>query len=449
MNKKIILLVLVFLLLTGCTSITDKALLKRVNKESKMMNVPIDEIESLDCSNLNIQTLNGIRSLKSLKRINLSNNHIVDISELSYLEHLESVNLQNNQIVDITPLSDIMSLNTLYIRNNPIEKFASLDHIKNGDMILNNSFDPILEQIIKEKVGDNITNFNILGIKELDLLGTEVRSLKYIDAFKNLEILRADYVTDLEDIKNLHNLKELYLRKSNITDLNILHNLVKLRRLDLSDNMLEDIQPIKNLKRLKYLNLQTNNISDVSALNDLALEEVYLKYNPIEDYSSADKMLENVFKTDVYIAYFNDENLNDAILDILKIKNTYISKTRLNKIKSIDLSNKEIESIGGIENLSSLIELDLSFNDIEDIQYVKDLKNLKILRLNNNNISDISPLSYLSNMELLDLSFNTISSVEALLFLPELKYLYIKGNIIDDNSIKEELKNKLEITDEW
>ncbi len=453
MNRKIVYLLLLLFLLTSCNPIRDNNLKRKISKEASMNNIKIEEIESLDCSNLNIQNLNGISQLKSLKRLNLSNNEIKDISELSNLTNLTSLDLQNNQINDLSSLVNIPNLKSLYIRNNPIEDFSFINdiarNIKESDFILNGVFDSALEEIIKAEVGNIITEFNILSIKELDLLSTDVKSLKYLDEFENLEILKADSVVNIESVGNILGLRELYITNSNVEDINFLSNLKKLKTLDLSNNNISDITILGELTKLQYINLKSNNISDISSLKNLDLKEIYLKSNPIEEYSIIDKVLENAYKTDVYIAYFNDENLNNAILENLKINNAYISINKLNKLKRLDLSNKDIKNIGGIENLKSLIELDLSFNDIEDISYLKELKNLKILRLNNNNISNISFLAYIKNINLLDLSFNNIDSVESLLYLPNLKYLYLKGNNIDDNSIKEELKNKLEITDEW
>ncbi len=453
-NRALYLSIMILvLILTSCSTIKDDKIVEKINEQILVDDTRMEELEILDCSNLEITDLSGLRRLKSLRSLNLSNNAITDLSELQYLKNLKVLDIQNNNIEDLSPLNGLDNLDTLYIKGNNIQSLDNLgpvlDNIVESDFVLDGSFDPELEKIVNKQIGDNITSFNIRKIKKLNLKGTKVRSLKHINEFSNLEVLKADNVTDFEYIKGLVNLRELQLTNSNVSELDILENMNNLKILDLSNNKIENIEQLSKFKKLKSLNLKYNNVSYVDPLANLNLEEIYLKSNPIEEYYPIDAVIEKAKKTDVYVVYFSDENLNNAIREELNVKSNYISLSKLKNIKRLDLSNKNISSIGGIETLSGIIELDLSFNKIKDIDNLKSLTNLKVLRLNNNKITNISTLAYLKDLKLLDLSSNKIKEVESLLFLPNLKYLYLKGNRIYNNSIKNELKAKLEITDEW
>ena len=80
----------------------------------------------------------------------------------------------------------------------------------------------------------------------------------------------------------------------------------------------------------------------------------------------------------------------------------------LNKIEKLELNNKNISNIDGIENFIYLKELNISNNNIKNINKVQNLVNLKILKAYCNTISDISCIANLYNLEYIDLSKNKL-----------------------------------------
>ena len=96
----------------------------------------------------------------------------------------------------------------------------------------------------------------------------------------------------------------------------------------------------------------------------------------------------------------------------------YITKTVVSKINELDLSNKGITSIEGIEILTDLYTLNLSNNDIKDLTPLKSLKSLGSLNISNNKITDISALKDTS-LYYINLSGNDIKDVSV---LNEIKY---------------------------
>lgn len=168
-------------------------------------------------------------------------------------------------------------------------------------------------------------------------------------------------------------------------------------------------------------------------------------------------------KDNYEIIEFQDENLYKALKDAYKKKligyddskhELYLTKLAAKSITKLDLSNKNILNINGleefenlkslklnnnnisdIESLSALInlnELDLSNNNIDNINNVQNLINLRELNLSNNNINNISSLQNLTNIRILDLSSNNIRNIS---YLPEVSSYY-ENLILSNNPIE-------------
>ena len=93
-----------------------------------------------------------------------------------------------------------------------------------------------------------------------------------------------------------------------------------------------------------------------------------------------------------------------------------------------------IESLMGIQNLTSLTFLDLHDGSITDVSPLSGLTNLKDLFLYNNSISDISALSGLTSLTELALGRNSITDIGALSGLTNLDTLFLQDNSITDIS---------------
>ena len=101
--------------------------------------------------------------------------------------------------------------------------------------------------------------------------------------------------------------------------------------------------------------------------------------------------------------YIPDTNLELALIELGydDIPDNYIDSNKVSEILVLDLSNKQLTDLRGLENFINLENLDLSSNQLTQVPIVN-FKNLKSLNLNNNLLS------------VLDLSFNEkINSINA------------------------------------
>ena len=118
------------------------------------------------------------------------------------------------------------------------------------------------------------------------------------------------------------------------------------------------------------------------------------------------------------------EKVNYALIDYNGEK--YISKTALNSIYELDLSNQNISNsdLKYLKMFNNLTRLDISNNHITDISSVFENKGLYFLNVSNNPINNISGISKLNELSDLNLSNTNISDISELHLLKD-KYIYL------------------------
>jgi internalin A len=106
------------------------------------------------------------------------------------------------------------------------------------------------------------------------------------------------------------------------------------------------------------------------------------------------------------------------------------ANSRLKKMTSLDLSDKQIRDIQVLGSLSHLTSLNLTNNKISNLTPLTDLTKLKKLVLTKNKIEDVEPISALYELRELYLDDNEISNLKPLSTL-RLKKLKVSKNNID------------------
>ena len=151
-------------------------------------------------------------------------------------------------------------------------------------------------------------------------------------------------------------------------------------------------------------------------------------------------------------AEFVDANLATQVRNKLGLSTVGGDVTLLNipqeslaRLTKLEISDKEITNITGLEHATQLEELDLSYNQISDISPLARLLELSDLNLRRNQIGDISPLAELPSLRWLSLSSNQISDVTPLTTfksVDSLRYLFLTENPITDTSPVRKLKRQ-------
>lgn len=137
------------------------------------------------------------------------------------------------------------------------------------------------------------------------------------------------------------------------------------------------------------------------------------------------------------IISFKDKRLEEIIRKEIKKPNGNIYKSDVVGIKTLYPAFDTINSLEGIEHLTSLRVLEIHTNNIKDLTPISNLDNLKILSISDNPISDLSPLKDLTKLEdlqMFSINTNDISSLENLRNLIHLKIS--RNGIINIDSLR-------------
>jgi len=141
---------------------------------------------------------------------------------------------------------------------------------------------------------------------------------------------------------------------------------------------------------------------------------------------------------------FADPNFEIAIKSLLnKTSGDSVSRSDLESLTEVDLSNRKIKNLQGLEYATNITQLNLSFNELADISPLKGLSKIRSLNLRENQISSIEDLSAMKELEFLAIDLNQISSLDAVKQLPRLQVLHANRNQI---SSIHGLSNAIEMT---
>ena len=146
-----------------------------------------------------------------------------------------------------------------------------------------------------------------------------------------------------------------------------------------------------------------------------------------------------------------DPNLRAVIASALgKVPSDTITALDMATLKRLELDNKGITDLTGLEFAINLNWLDLSKNNITDLSPITSLIKLNELRFNWNPVSDISPLKGLKNLTGLWFEENRqVSDVSPLAGLINLERLHFSSTLISDLSPLKGLTNLTALEYNW
>jgi len=122
---------------------------------------------------------------------------------------------------------------------------------------------------------------------------------------------------------------------------------------------------------------------------------------------------------------FGDANLEEAVYEELNIPGDRgITPEDLKDLTSLEVNDKKVNDLSGLEYCTNLQTLNLHHNSIVDISPLASLTNLQKLNLYENSIVDISPLvsnNGLSNGDRVNISGNPLSDTSLNKYIPQLE----------------------------
>ena len=130
-----------------------------------------------------------------------------------------------------------------------------------------------------------------------------------------------------------------------------------------------------------------------------------------------------------------DSNLRVAIAEALgKSPNAPITAEEMERLEDLNVPNRDIRDLTGLQFATNLNELNIRGNSISDLSPIAGLINLRQLSLGENPVSDISPLSNLTNLTILYFERTRVSDISPLRGLTNLTNLTFHHTLVSDPS---------------
>lgn len=456
-----------------CTSIQGLDLKGNNIKDMKPL-ANLTQLGLLDISGNPVGSIGHLSKLTNLGTLRVNSTNISDLTPLIKLTKLRTLNIDNNKISDLRPLSNITSLNYLNLGHNNIEDITPIKGLNNLTYL----------RLASNKISDIRILSWLTNLTNLNLDDNNIENIKAIETLNKLTHLyvSSNKINDVKVLQGLNKLNTLYISNNELSneDLGVIGQIKSLQTLALNSNRISDISSLKPLSNLNELYLGEQKVigKDVESRNNIAvLDNVvkgvdgkaiiptasseYYKYNSSNNTvvfndigSTGNKTY--TFNQNVYVGKvrtnFNgsvtqkvvynsiydvdDANLLAALNEILAEKQGIsrpadmpIFGSELESLTgTIDLSNKNIRDLTGLEKCTNITSLILSQNNISNLNAISDLTNLKSLNLDNNKISNVSTLNGLTSLTNLSLANNSINDINGISKLTKLTSLNLSNN---------------------
>ena len=447
----------------------------------------LEKLEVLDISYINtndniyIPSFYELSKFINLKILNIEGNHLRDVNEIYKLNKLEEVNLKENDIYNLNGFVDIET----YYDDNGNERQNLKSWISAKKINLSNNHLGLEKEGMK--AFEWLYNYNKeQNIDVLDLSDNNIYDTRYLEKVGGNLYLYNQKVNMNVHKKNINVDQYIFLYPilSSIRDKNsILYS--KEAKFELTGCEINSNIEYQTPNTLNIIISHTKTYEDEVKIlvtgnkQQVITSGTEVTYTISDDSESIDSIV------------FNDANLNSAISQELR-KNEYIShfvsakdilnvnRFAITDTTKLNLSEKNITDITGLENFSNLIELNLSKNkNITSIEKIKECnqmeifnasetaignnfsaienwENLRSLLLNSVGMTKITNLNNLTQkkvkqeqectIEELDLSANSLDNLNGIENIKSLRILTATKNNISQLPNLSELKNLEQIS---
>lgn len=124
---------------------------------------------------------------------------------------------------------------------------------------------------------------------------SSIRQLNCQDTLRSLEIDQMPHLEDMEELSQYTGLKTLYLRDMGLRDVGFLAPLTQMVELGLPGNGIADLSPLAGMKQLNHLYAADNPATDFSVVEELSnLRDLYVDEKQMPDGRAWDKIPERI-----------------------------------------------------------------------------------------------------------------------------------------------------------
>lgn len=219
-----------------------------------------------------------------------------------------------------------------------------------------------------------------------------IEHIKAITAIEELDLSNNSFITTIDPLAELINLKLLDLSGSGITDLTPIRNLTELVELNIAHTKVMDLSPLKYSAKLLRLDVSNTEVSDLMSLEKAKdLQQLKLAGSPVFDFNAL---------------------------------------SNFPKLQFLDLEATHITQLLPLENATELLELNVSKTLIQNLAPLQKLQKLTTLNIDSTRVKDLRPLSTLSALKVLNANFTLVDDLQPLSNLPALERIYCDQTLI-------------------
>ena len=395
--------------------------------DGRVSKVEAAEVKGIAFSDLEVESIEGIKYFTSLQMLDCSYNTIRGEVDLSGMENLTEVYVDHNYISSLN-LAGCSRLAIVEANDNVerLEDYSSYFHLKNVNV-------EGCESLLYLELTDSaIEEIDLSDCAKLQVLRMTWNNLKSIDVTNNPELThlyvrKNPELTGVIDLSNNTKLKEVWCAESKVQGLNLsndhssLYKIVsyysEIEALDLSTcpnlTYLEahgmklkaiDLTPCPELD---YLWLKFNEVAELDLTNCTKIQEVQIGYNKIEKLDMS--KCPEVKLLEVAGNALTEVNLDGCTklqsLDVSMNKLTEIDLSACEKLFSVSVSENQLTTLD-VSQKPELVVLSCSFNKIADLN-TTGCRDLRWLYADNNKLTHLD-LRANSAMEELALTNNEL-----------------------------------------
>lgn len=267
--------------------------------------------------------------------------------------------------------------------------------------------EPLIEQAVRAELGmpDGVITYQDLeNVVEIYIQGEHIYTSEdeyYTEGGKWYAAARESRVfgpiTDLSDLKNMPNLRKLFIGGNHVNDISPLKNLNELEKVILCDNDIETISPLANKATLTDVNFMGNKLNGIDTINTWpALRLLNLSETGSYDGSPV-KNLKYMERLDIR----NDSDAYQYLNDL------YVSELCLGTAGQTDL-----ECLNQVAHVERLF---IRWSEIRDISALEGRKDIVFLNTAGCIIEDYTPLFTMPNLKSIEISAAAAEEMENLI----------------------------------
>ncbi|MDR2205899.1 MAG: T9SS type A sorting domain-containing protein [Flavobacteriaceae bacterium] len=361
------------------------------NGDNEISQAEAAEVITLNVNEKNISSLQGIEYFTALQELYCSFNQLT-ILNVSNNTDLQILDCHNNTQLTSLNISGNVNLQTLYCYYNKLST-------------LNVSTNVNLQHL--ECYGNLLSTLNVSGNANLQTLYCYANQLSALNVSNNVDLQELNcYDNQLAtlDVSNNTNLKTLICNHNNLTTLNVSNN-INLETLYCFENQFTTLN-VSDCENLQGLLCDYNHLASLNIEN--GSDESYYNFtnNPnlisiccdasqlqeIQDYVNINNIGNNPVVTSGCTSSCENINIPDANFKAALISagidtnnDSNISECEAEVVTYLDIGNKGIASLQGIEYFTALQELYCGYNNLTTLN-ISNHANLQTLSCDHNNL---------------------------------------------------------------